>query len=142
VRPLGQVRICVELPGALEIGGESSIVAPGVVLVIDPGVVVLRPGVVVLSPGVVVLSPGVVVLRLGAVVVGVPKLGVVDPGSGGKLLFGTTGRPKPVLPLLALLPVPAPMPLVVAWPSAALEAAAKATISRVIAACMMKSPLG
>jgi len=135
VRPLGQVRICVELPGALEIGGESSIVTPGVVLVADPGVVVLKPGVVV-------LSPGVVGLRLGAVVVGMPKLGTVEPGSGGRRLFGTAGMPKPVLPLLALLPVPAPMPLVVAWPSAAPEAAAKAMTNRVIAARMMKSPLG
>jgi hypothetical protein len=115
------VRTASVPPGVLaapEVGGGSSMMTPGVVLVVTPGVVVLTPGVVVLRPGVVVLRPGVAA----------PRLGTVEPGSGARLLFGTTGRPGPRIseaePVVGLPMAP------VVWPGAALESAANGTIHR------------
>jgi hypothetical protein len=109
---------------------------PGAVLVVTPGVVVLTPGVVVLRPGVVVLRPGVVVLRPG---VAAPRLGTVEPGSGARLLFGTTGRPGPrisdVEPVVVLPMAP------VVWPGAAVESAANGTIHRKRIAAGMRNLL-
>jgi hypothetical protein len=102
---------------APEVGGGSSMMTPGVVLVVTPGVVVLAPGVVALRPGVVVPRPGVAELRLGVVV------SVTEPGRGARVLFGTVGRPGPRMALLAplvALPVPLPMPLDT-WPRTVVE---------------------
>jgi hypothetical protein len=97
-------------------------VTPGVVPVVAPGFVV----VVVPRPGVAAVP------RLGVVV---PTLGAVEPGSGGRLLFGTEGRPSPRISLLVDPAVPEPIALLlpvapVVWASAVLESAARGTIHR------------
>jgi hypothetical protein len=146
--PLGQVRMGVTVLGAFTTGGgrlmNEPVVAllPVALLPKPTGFVVLIPGVVVGIPGVVVGMPGVTEPVMGVGVVR-PVLGVV---MGGRLLLGTSGKPRPrtcpgARVPVAVLPI-AVLPVVVCA-SAAPASAADDAIHRIRAAARMaKSPLG